>query len=130
MKAIFGGKLIVPDSRGGFRVLYEHALLYDKNVERVVPEAELSADDRDGFAERIDADNAFVSPGFVNIHIHGAMGFDAMDDDAFDIYLRYHFATCELPELVGWSHHTLDIFEKLKDKSGKLKFGWALPIPI
>ena len=81
MKAIFGGKLIVPDSRGEFRVLYEHALLYDKNVERVVPEAELSADDRDGFMERIDADDAFVSPGFVNIHIHGAMGFDAMDDD-------------------------------------------------
>ena len=37
---------------------------------------------------------------------------DAMDDDTFDVYLRYHFAICELPELVGWSHHTLDVFRK------------------
>ena len=81
MKAIFGGKLIIPDARGDFRVLSEHALLYDKNIARAVPESELSADDRDNFTERIDADGAFVSPGFVNIHVHGAMGYDAMDDD-------------------------------------------------
>ena len=37
---------------------------------------------------------------------------DAMDDAAFAVYLRYHFAICELPELVGWSHHTLDILRK------------------
>ena len=81
MKAVFGGKLIVPDARGEFRVLYEHALLYEQTIARIVPEAELSADDRDDFSERIDADGAFVSPGFVNVHIHGAMGWDAMDDD-------------------------------------------------
>lgn len=39
---------------------------------------------------------------------------DAMDDATFDVYLQYHFATCELPELVGWSHHTLDVLKKMK----------------
>ena len=58
MKAILGGKLIIPDARGEFRVLSEHALLYDKNIARAVPESELSADDRDNFTERIDVDEA------------------------------------------------------------------------
>lgn len=35
-----------------------------------------------------------------------------MDDAAFDIYLRYHFATCERADLLGLSNHTLDIFRK------------------
>ena len=95
MKAVFGGKLIVPDSRGEFRVLYEHALLYEKTIARIVPESELSADDRDDFSERLDAKGAFVSPGFVNVHIHGAMGYDAMDDDpaAVPAVARHQAAT-------------------------------------
>ncbi|MBR4151948.1 MAG: N-acetylglucosamine-6-phosphate deacetylase [Selenomonadaceae bacterium] len=32
-------------------------------------------------AEIIDAENNFVSAGFINIHIHGAAGVDTMDDD-------------------------------------------------
>lgn len=37
---------------------------------------------------------------------------DAMDDATFDEYLRYHFAICERADMVGTSHHTLDIFRK------------------
>lgn len=37
---------------------------------------------------------------------------DAMDDATFADYLRYHFIICERPDLVGRSHHTLDIFRK------------------
>lgn len=37
---------------------------------------------------------------------------DAMDDATFADYLRYHFIICERPDLVGASHHTLDIFRK------------------
>ncbi|MGM9549441.1 MAG: class I SAM-dependent methyltransferase [Faecousia sp.] len=37
---------------------------------------------------------------------------DAMDDDFFQLYLRYHFAVCERPDLVGASHHLLDVFRK------------------
>ena len=37
---------------------------------------------------------------------------DEMDDELFDLYLRYHFAICERSDLVGASHHILDIFRR------------------
>ena len=37
---------------------------------------------------------------------------DEMDNELFDLYLRYHFAICERGDLVGASHHILDIFRK------------------
>ncbi len=37
---------------------------------------------------------------------------DAMDNDTFQIYLRYHFSICERPDLVGATHHSLDVFRK------------------
>ena len=37
---------------------------------------------------------------------------DAMDNDAFELYLKYHFATCEREDLIGISSHTIDIFRK------------------
>ena len=37
---------------------------------------------------------------------------DEMDDTLFDLYLKYHFAICERSDLVGASHHILDIFRK------------------
>ena len=37
---------------------------------------------------------------------------DEMDDELFDLYLKYHFAICERSDLVGASHHILDIFRK------------------
>lgn len=35
---------------------------------------------------------------------------DAMDDEAFQLYLRYHFATCEREDMLGVSNHVVDIF--------------------
>ena len=37
---------------------------------------------------------------------------DNMDDEFFTLFLRYHFATCERADLVGASHHFLDICRK------------------
>ena len=37
---------------------------------------------------------------------------DAMDDSTFQLYLRYHFATCERADLLGVTSHALDIFRK------------------
>ena len=37
---------------------------------------------------------------------------DAMDDEFFGLYLRYHFSICERPDMVGATHHILDIFRK------------------
>ncbi len=37
---------------------------------------------------------------------------DAMDDDTFDKWMEYHFLICERQDLIGASHHTLDILRK------------------
>lgn len=38
---------------------------------------------------------------------------EQMDDEMYGLYLQYHFAICERPDLVGASNHFLDIFRKL-----------------
>lgn len=38
---------------------------------------------------------------------------DEMDDDFFALFLQYHFTICERSDMVGVSHHFLDIFRKL-----------------
>ena len=50
-----------------------------------------------------------AADGYAN-HMRAAM--EAMDDDTFELYLRYHFAVCERSDMIGLSHHTLDIFRK------------------
>ncbi|HMM33100.1 MAG TPA: class I SAM-dependent methyltransferase, partial [Clostridia bacterium] len=37
---------------------------------------------------------------------------DAMSDEEFALYLRYHFAVCERADMVGVSHHVVDVFRK------------------
>lgn len=37
---------------------------------------------------------------------------NAMDDETFKTYLRYHYYICERPDMVGVSHHFLDILRK------------------
>lgn len=38
---------------------------------------------------------------------------DAMEDEFFQLYLQYHFTICERADMVGVSHHFLDVFRKL-----------------
>ena len=38
---------------------------------------------------------------------------DEMDDAFFELYLKYHFVICERADMVGTSHHILDIHRKL-----------------
>ncbi|MFQ7291792.1 MAG: methyltransferase domain-containing protein [Monoglobales bacterium] len=37
---------------------------------------------------------------------------DKMDNAAFELYLKYHFATCEREDLMGITSHSIDIFRK------------------
>ena len=43
-------------------------------------------------------------------HISGEI--DAMDNAMFDLFMRYHYATCERGDMVGMTSHSLDIFRK------------------
>ena len=50
-----------------------------------------------------------ATDGYAN---HMRQQLAEMDEATFQLFLRYHFATCERQELVGYSNHTLDIFRK------------------
>ena len=43
-------------------------------------------------------------------HMEGAL--KEMDRETYALFLRYHLATCERPDMVGISHHVIDIFRK------------------
>ena len=50
-----------------------------------------------------------ATDGYTN-HIRETI--DKMDDKTYEIFLKYHLATCERQDLIGYSHHTLDVFRK------------------
>ena len=35
-----------------------------------------------------------------------------MDEETFEIFLNYHFKTCERMDMIGAAAHTLDILKK------------------
>lgn len=58
--------------------------------------------------------------GVTHLHFAAADGYAkhmepalaGMDEETYEAYLRYHLATCERSDMVGISHHTIDIFRK------------------
>ncbi len=58
--------------------------------------------------------------GVTQLHFAAAEGYAKhmeaalaeMDESTYQLFLRYHLATCERPDMVGISHHTIDIFRK------------------
>ena len=72
MKTLINGRLIITDEHGNFKIC-AGALNFDEKIISI-------GEQLDG-AEVIDAENNFVAPGFINVHIHGAAGVDTMDDD-------------------------------------------------
>ena len=50
-----------------------------------------------------------ATDGYAN---HMRQTMSEMDEDTFRLFMRYHFATCERPDMIGYSNHTLDIFRK------------------
>lgn len=51
-----------------------------------------------------------ASDGYTN-HIRQTV--DQMDNETYDLFIKYHLATCERTDMLGYSHHTLDIFKKI-----------------
>lgn len=50
-----------------------------------------------------------ASDGYAN---HMRQRLAEMDGEMYEMFLKYHFATCERQDLLGYSNHTLDIFRK------------------
>jgi len=47
--------------------------------------------------------------GYTN---HMGEAIDNMDEATFQLYLKYHFTICERQDMVGLTHHALDVFKK------------------
>ena len=71
MKAIINGKIILKD-----RIIEGYALLFSDVIEGIV-----SAENIPSNAEIIDAAGGYVSPGLIDIHIHGYLGKDVCDGE-------------------------------------------------
>ena len=71
MKAIINGKIVLKD-----RIVENSALLYSDVIEGIVPCDELPCD-----CEVIDANGCYVTPGFIDLHIHGYLGKDVCDGE-------------------------------------------------
>lgn len=50
-----------------------------------------------------------ATDGYAN-HIRETL--EQMDEETYNLFLKYHLATCERQDMLGYSHHTLDIFRK------------------
>ena len=50
-----------------------------------------------------------ATDGYAN-HIREKLS--EMDEDTYNLFVKYHLATCERLDLIGYSNHTLDIFIK------------------
>ncbi len=53
----------------------------------------------------------YVATDLFTNHMRDAV--DAMDDETFKVYMRYHLSICERPDMVGATHHSLDIVRKI-----------------
>lgn len=69
MKAIINGKIILKD-----RIIDNKALLFSDTIEGII-----SPENIPQTAEIIDANGGFVSPGLIDMHIHGYLGKDVCD---------------------------------------------------
>ncbi len=71
MKAIVNGSIITKDG-----ILENHALLYTDVIQGIVP-----ADGIPDGVEVIDAKGGYISPGLIDLHIHGYLGKDVCDGE-------------------------------------------------
>ena len=71
MKAIINGKIILKD-----RIVENCALLYSDVIEGIVPDNAIPKT-----AQIIDACGGYVSPGLIDLHIHGYLGKDVCDGE-------------------------------------------------
>ena len=68
MKAIINAKILLDD-----QIVEDKVLLFDDKIVNIVEEIDLED------VEVIDAKGAYVSAGFIDLHIHGSGGADVMD---------------------------------------------------
>ena len=105
---IYNGRIITED-----RILPRGTLLVSDDTISVVTEDDISFDD----AIEIDANGNYISPGFIDIHVHGGGGYDFMDgtEEAFlkiaETHARYGTTTMLPTTLTSEKEDLLQILE-------------------
>ncbi len=74
-KCIVNGKIVMSQE-----ILVGKAIIFNEKILEIIDESEVDKD-----IEVIDAKGKYVSPGFIDIHIHGIKGVDTMDGNVEDI---------------------------------------------
>lgn len=75
MKGIKNGKIILENG-----VLEDRVILFEDKIIDIVSEKEYNL----STIELMDVGGNFVSPGFINIHVHGCSGYDFMDEEGLE----------------------------------------------
>lgn len=116
MKAIVNGKIVLKD-----RICEGRALLFSSVIEGIVP-----ADSLPGDCEIIDANGGYISPGLIDMHIHGYLGKDVCDGEeesmrAISKGLLANGVTAYLPTTmtvdISVIKKALDVCRNLKEES-------------
>jgi N-acetylglucosamine-6-phosphate deacetylase len=109
---ITNGHLITP-----YRVIPNGSMLIEGGIITAIADHDLEMPE----AETIDAGGRYVSPGFIDIHVHGGGGYDFMDNtvEAFlkiaELHVRYGTTAMFPTTLTGPTEDiikTLEIFEE------------------
>ncbi len=84
MRALINGRIITENE-----VLDNKVIVFDEKIQAIMPEEEFKDTIRENTIsdlQIIDAEKLYISPGFIDIHIHGSGGHDTMDGEPEDIY--------------------------------------------
>lgn len=73
MKAIINANIIMNNT-----ILEGYTILFDEKIAAVREDGSLNSSELE---EVIDAEGRYLSSGFIDLHIHGCLGSDTMDDD-------------------------------------------------
>jgi N-acetylglucosamine-6-phosphate deacetylase len=114
---IYNGKIIAPD-----RIIPNGTLLVNDNIITAISEKDIQAEG----AIEINANQQYISPGFIDIHVHGGGGHDFMDGtvtaflEVAILHAKYG-TTAMMPTTLTSSkdelYHILDLYEAADEQN-------------